>query len=153
MIFLPTGDGMCIAILNLYKYSEYNGDVQMDIALDILKFIHGYNNQTTEGAKFQVRIGLNEHRDNLVVDINGNPNIVGDGINIASRIMSLAGCNQVLVGEPVFNTLKNGVKYKESKFERYYGQIKHDYIALLTASEEMDIRSVPAKNRLKAACL
>jgi hypothetical protein len=25
--------------------------------------------------------------------------------------------------------------------------------ALLTASEEMDIRSVPAKNRLKAACL
>jgi hypothetical protein len=26
-------------------------------------------------------------------------------------------------------------------------------IALLTASEEMDIRSVPAKNRLKAACL
>jgi len=26
-------------------------------------------------------------------------------------------------------------------------------IALLTASEEMDIRSVPTKNRLKAACL
>jgi len=28
-----------------------------------------------------------------------------------------------------------------------------EYIALLTASEEMDIRSVPAKNRLKAVCL
>lgn len=27
------------------------------------------------------------------------------------------------------------------------------FFALLTASEEMDLRSVPAKNRLKAACL
>jgi len=128
MIFLPTGDGMCIALINLYKYSEYNGDIQMDIALDILKALHKYNNKTTEGAKFRVRIGLNEYRDNLVVDINSNPNIVGDGINIASRIMSLAGCNQILVGEPVLKTLREGGKYKGSDFTSYYGQVKHNYI-------------------------
>jgi hypothetical protein len=35
----------------------------------------------------------------------------------------------------------------------YTNTPKFLFIALLTASEEMDIRSVPAKNRLKAACL
>ncbi len=130
MIFLPTGDGMCIALLNLAKYPEYNDNVNMDIALSIVESINNYNKNNTQwkNRKFKVRIGLNEHKDNMVLDINRKLNIVGYGINMASRIMNLADCNQILVGEPVFNDLKNHEKYSEGKFEEYYGIVKHDYI-------------------------
>src|SRR3977135_3662764 len=44
-----------------------------------------------------VRMGINLGPVKLVKDINGHPNIVGDGINVAQRIMSFADAGQILV--------------------------------------------------------
>jgi hypothetical protein len=41
----------------------------------------------------------------LVKDINGHPNIVGDGINVAQRIMSFAEPGQVLVSRSYFDVV------------------------------------------------
>jgi class 3 adenylate cyclase len=51
---------------------------------------------------FQVRIGINLGSVKLIRDLNGNLNAVGDGINVAQRVMSFAGPNQILVSRSFF---------------------------------------------------
>ncbi len=86
LILLPTGDGMCIAMLNV----ESPYDIHLLIALDIVRKVHEHNELIkNEMRKFQVRIGLNANTDNLVTDINGNRNIAGAGISMASRVMNM----------------------------------------------------------------
>ena len=82
---------MCIALLNLTKYSEYNDNIHMDISLNIVDAVNNYNKSNTqwENRKFKLCIGLNEHKDNMILDINRRLNIVGYGINMAFRIMNL----------------------------------------------------------------
>lgn len=121
IIFLPTGDGICIVLLNV----ETPYDIHLLIALSIIKGVHEYcQNVQNTMREFQIRIGLNANTDNLVTDINGNQNIAGAGINMASRVMSMADGNQILVGEPVFNTLRYREKYMKS-FEPFQATVKH----------------------------
>lgn len=127
-ILLPTGDGLCIALLNL----ETPYDVHIGLALDILRELHEHNldRELNEMRKFQVRIGISSNTDNLVTDINGRTNIAGRGINEAQRVMSNADGNQILVSEVVYNTLRDREKYMRA-FERYSAKIKHgDVIAM-----------------------
>lgn len=121
IIFLPTGDGICIALLNI----EDPFDIHLQIALGIIKGIHEYNQATEdEMRKFQVRIGINANTDNLVTDINGKPNIAGAGINMAARVMSKADGNQILVGESVYDTLRYREKYMKA-FTGFNAEVKH----------------------------
>ncbi|MDH4191561.1 MAG: hypothetical protein OEW21_15330 [Betaproteobacteria bacterium] len=52
-----------------------------------------------------MRIGINLGPVKLVKDINGHPNIVGDGINVAQRIMSFAQPGQVLVSRSYYDVV------------------------------------------------
>lgn len=123
LIFIPTGDGMCIALLNI----ESPYDIHLLIALSIVKRVHEHNEEIEEDKmrQFQVRIGLNANTDNLVIDINRKQNIAGAGISDASRIMNLADGNQILVGRSVFDTLRHREKYM-SAFKEYLSTVKHD---------------------------
>ena len=121
-IFIPTGDGMCISVINVN--SPY--DIHIRIALAILEKLHIYNeNEKNRMRHFHLRIGINENIDNLIVDINGRDNISGSGINIASRIEGLCDKNQIIVGNSVFEKLVHREKYMES-FVSYSANIKHD---------------------------
>lgn len=123
-IFLPTGDGICIALLNI----ESPYDVHLQIALNIVKGVHEYSEATEDNMrKFQVRIGLSTNTDNLITDINGNRNIAGAGINTASRVMSKADGNQILVGETVYDTLRYREKYIAA-FRGYWVKVEHDVL-------------------------
>lgn len=95
---LPTGDGMCIALIN-----NTDPEIHLRVALSILRGVAAHNG--TAGRKeleFEVRVGLNSHTDNLVTDVAGRDNVVGIGINTAFRIMDLADGRQILVGQAVF---------------------------------------------------
>jgi predicted aspartyl protease len=123
-IFIPTGDGMCVALLNVGD--PY--DIQMQIALGILKGLEKHNSGRTaeDQLRFEVRIGINMNRDNVVIDINENPNVAGKGINDTSRIMGKADGGQILVGEAVFNNLKERGKYASAAaFRPYLADVKH----------------------------
>jgi hypothetical protein len=74
--------------------------------------------------QFQVRVGINANVDNLVVDVNGETNIAGAGINHAQRVMNAGDGNQILVGQSVFETLIQREKYLNG-FRSYTAQIKH----------------------------
>jgi hypothetical protein len=87
-------------------------DIQMQFALGVLKRLEEYNSRTTEEElRFEVRVGINTNRDNIIIDINGNRNVAGRGINYSSRIMDQADGGQILVGGEVFRNLSDRAKY------------------------------------------
>jgi class 3 adenylate cyclase len=120
IIVLPTGDGMCIAI-----ESPLELDIHVRLALRILGLLEEYNGEQADSPrKFQLRIGVNENDDNIVIDFNRKRNVAGAGINMAQRVMSAADGNQILVGQPVFEILSHRESYM-SAFRSYSLPIKH----------------------------
>ena len=87
-IILDTGDGAAINFL---------GDVEdaLKAALSLRESV--LNEDVSFDPPLLVRAGINLGPVRLVRDINGQPNIVGDGINVAQRIMGFAEAGQILV--------------------------------------------------------
>lgn len=132
LIFLPTGDGICICIINIID--PY--DIHLQIAITILEKLNNYNNmQTDQKRQFNLRIGINENHDNLIIDINGKTNVAGTGINNAQRIMDMATDNQIFIGQSVFEKLAQREKYN-NKFYKVIKTIKHNI--LLPAYQYID---------------
>jgi class 3 adenylate cyclase len=121
-LLLPTGDGMCIALIS----SALTYDMHMRMALSILKSIDEFNKTDSipETRRFQIRIGLNQNTDILIKDINDRPNIAGAGINLASRVMDKADGGQILVSQTVYEELQPSEVYA-TKFQRFEALGKH----------------------------
>jgi hypothetical protein len=123
VILLPTGDGMCISFINNSNY-----EIHIKFALQLLFYIKLYNNETEDEKKrFNIRIGINENIDNIVVDINKKKNIAGSGINYAQRLMSIADDNMIIVGRSVYEQINKRDKYF-GKFNNWRTNIKHGEI-------------------------
>jgi class 3 adenylate cyclase/HEAT repeat protein len=120
-VLIPAGDGLCIALLGAVE----NYDLHVRLALSILHSIDKHNEQSSENDRFQVRIGINQNTDNLVVDINGNPNVAGNGINLAARIMGLADGAQILVSQVVQAELYKRETYQGKLRELPLVKVKH----------------------------
>jgi class 3 adenylate cyclase len=82
-IILDTGDGVAISFL----------DDPEDALRVALALAHWF---ALPGG-IPVRAGINLGPVRLTRDINGQPNIIGDGINVAQRVMSFAQPGQLLV--------------------------------------------------------
>ena len=95
-IILDTGDGAAVNFL---------GDVEsaLTAALRLRESLLGEDPQVE--PKLLVRIGINLGPVRLVRDINGQPNIVGDGINVAQRVMAFADASQILVSRSYFDAV------------------------------------------------
>jgi hypothetical protein len=137
VIYLPTGDGICIALINIQSISQAQTptplikspyDIHLRVALNIIKIITEHNDASGDGKpRLEVRIGINEDMDYEVRDINGNRNIAGVGINDAQRIMSLAGGNQIFVGEEAYRALRDHDDYHAPYlFHTHRVIVKHD---------------------------
>ncbi|HEX5364981.1 MAG TPA: adenylate/guanylate cyclase domain-containing protein, partial [Gallionella sp.] len=87
-IILDTGDGAAINFL---------GDVEdaLKAALSLRENL--LKEDVNSENPLLIRMGINLGPVRLVRDINGQPNIVGDGINVAQRVMGFADSGQVLV--------------------------------------------------------
>jgi PEGA domain len=86
-IVLDTGDGAAISFL---------GDPE-DALFVTLALRDSYAKLRADFPDDAIRMGINLGPVKLVKDINGQPNIIGDGINVAQRIMSFARPTQILV--------------------------------------------------------
>ena len=107
-ILIPSGDGLCIALLNV----ESPFDVHLRLALTILAHLATHDEITDDASrKFMLRVGISENTDNLVSDINGRPNIAGAGITSAQRVMAMADGNQIIMSQAVYETLRQREKY------------------------------------------
>ena len=119
-LFLPTGDGMAVAIFN-----ATGADMHLQLALEVLRLTAQYNAKTTDAKRrFEVRAGINENMDNVIVDINGARNVAGAGISMARRIVDQADAGQILVGQTVYEVLRHREKYYEA-FKPFSARGKH----------------------------
>jgi len=108
-IFLPTGDGLAIALLQPAVF-----DLALKLAKEIQKSIASHNSATEDARRrFEVRIGANQNIDNLVTDINGKTNLAGRGINHAQRVMNIADGSQVMVSESIYEILREREEYAD----------------------------------------
>jgi class 3 adenylate cyclase len=96
-IVLDTGDGAAMSFL---------GDPEdaLFVGMSVRDAMKGAAAQV-EDAGTGVRIGINLGPVRLVQDINGHPNIVGDGINVAQRIMSFAEPGQILASRSYYDVV------------------------------------------------
>ena len=95
-IILDTGDGAAISFL---------GDLE-----DALKVgLSMRHSLVTAGVYMDppllVRMGINLGPVRLVKDINNQPNIVGDGINVAQRVMGFADVGQLMVARSYYDAV------------------------------------------------
>ncbi len=95
-IILDTGDGAAISFL---------GDISdaLHAALSMRNSL--LNDAVRMEPPLLVRIGINLGPVRLVKDINGQPNIVGDGINVAQRVMSFSDPGQILVSRSYYDAV------------------------------------------------
>lgn len=121
IIYLPTGDGICICLLN--QIDPY--DIHMRVSFGILKRLENHNQTEADARRrLKVRIGINENQDNIITDINNQKNVAGLGVNMAQRIMSIADPLQVNVGESVYERLSQREAYSQ-KFRKRTEEVKH----------------------------
>lgn len=96
-IILDTGDGAAINFL---------GDPE-DALFVAMNLREGFKRPLPGGLVLETRIGLNLGPVRLVKDLNSQPNIIGDGINVAQRVMSFADPGQVLVSRSYFEVVSH----------------------------------------------
>jgi len=110
-VIIDTGDGIALCFL---------GDPEEAIvaSMDLRAEVVGRSQSAS--IPYEVRTGINLGPVRLVTDINGRYNVLGDGINVAQRVMSFAGPSQVLVSR-AFYDIAWCLSDDYSNMFRYYG--------------------------------
>jgi len=87
-IILDTGDGAAVTFMGDPEDALFAAMAMRDLA-----------------ASVPVRLGVNLGPVRLVKDLNGQMNIIGDGINVAQRVMSFADPGQLLVSRSFYEVV------------------------------------------------
>jgi class 3 adenylate cyclase len=110
-IILDTGDGAAISFI---------GDPEdaLFVATGLRDVIAGVAEPA--GPELATRMGINLGPVRLVKDINGQPNVIGDGINVAQRVMTFAKPGQVLVSRSYYEVVSR-LSEESSRLFSYEG--------------------------------
>jgi class 3 adenylate cyclase len=114
-IILDTGDGAAIAHIDSPEDALF---VSLSIRDEILK------NNIHSPTPLYVRFGINLGPVRVVSDINSQPNIIGDGINVAQRVMSFAKPNQILASRSYYEVTSRLTQEISQMFD--YAGVKKD---------------------------
>jgi len=114
-IVIDAGDGAAICLLGDPEEAVFIAN-----ALRVAIAEHAYPN-------FALRIGVNLGPVKMAKDINGLPNIIGDGINVAQRVMSFAEPNQILVSRSYFDVVSR-ISEEYARLFRYDGERKDKHV-------------------------
>ena len=125
-IILDTGDGAAMSFLGDPEDALFVGMHMRDILQRTYADLGLPENAAQEDidigpqGALSVRIGINLGPVKLLRDINGHPNIVGDGINVAQRIMTFARPGQIVVSRSYFDVV-SVISDEYAKLFKYEG--------------------------------
>ncbi|HEX4986037.1 MAG TPA: adenylate/guanylate cyclase domain-containing protein [Burkholderiales bacterium] len=109
-IILDTGDGVAINFL---------GDPE-DALFVAMSLREAFAPRQGEPPRLPARVGINLGPVRLVRDLNSQPNIIGDGINVAQRVMGFAQPGQILVSRSYYEVVSH-ISEGYSKLFKYEG--------------------------------
>lgn len=116
-IAIDTGDGAAICFMGDPEEALHSAMLLRDL------LGQRYGNQLL------VRIGLHMGPVRIVSDINDRVNVVGDGINVAQRIMDFAQGNQVLVSRSYYDVISR-ITDDTAQLFQYLGQYEDKHARL-----------------------
>ena len=109
-VVVDTGDGAAVSFLGDPEGALFVGLAVLDAV-----------------GELPVRMGINLGPVSLMKDINGLDNVVGDGINVAERVMGFAAQGQVLVSRSFFEVVSLLTKDYATLFKQEQSRTdKHD---------------------------
>lgn len=135
-VILDTGDGAAVAFL---------GDPEdaLFVALAI----------RDNGADLPIRMGINLGPARLVKDLNGQVNIIGDGINVAQRVMSFSDPGQLLVSRSYYevvsclsNDYANLFTHEGSRTDKHVRAHEVYSVGISLASERVAPSNEPSRS-------
>jgi len=83
LIRLPTGDGMALIFRSSLE-APVRCAIEISLAL-------------TQQPDLHVHMGIHSGPVNVVVDVNGRPNVTGAGVNMAQRVMDCGEAGHILL--------------------------------------------------------
>jgi len=118
------GDGM-MAVFGAPMEKEDDAERAVRAGLEIIRQLADMMKETSENRKFDIRIGINTGR--VVAGNMGSPKrmeytVIGDPVNIASRLESIARPNQILIGEETFKRVKGKFDIKRVGAKKVKGK-------------------------------
>jgi len=141
-IILDTGDGAAVSFL---------GDPE-DAMFVALSMRDSIASQSDGGPQLRVRFGINLGPVRLIKDINGQPNIIGDGINVAQRIMTFSEPGQILVSRSYYDIIArlsedyaNLFHYEGARTDKHVRE--HEVYAVGAAPRRLRTRTQPPPPR------
>lgn len=117
-ILMDTGDGAALCLLGDPEDAFF---AAMTVQASITE------NKRTSEFPYEVRMGINLGPIKAIQDINGNLNTLGDGINVAQRIMDFAKPNQILVSQSYYDVVWN-LSNAYSDIFKYQGVHKDKHV-------------------------
>jgi class 3 adenylate cyclase len=139
-IILDTGDGAALCFM---------GDPEdaLFAALNLRDAI--VTQEHKDSSSLAVRIGINLGPAKMVKDINRQLNIIGDGINVAQRMMNFAEPNQILVSRSFFEVI-SCLSQEHARLFHYRGLRKDKHIrehavyeVALLGNDHMAVEAAP----------
>ncbi|MEK9661921.1 MAG: adenylate/guanylate cyclase domain-containing protein [Alphaproteobacteria bacterium] len=115
-IVLDTGDGAALCFI---------GDPED--ALFVASAVRDAIIRHDGDGRHSLRIGINLGPVKFVTDLNGQTNVVGDGINVAERVMSFAGDDELLVSRSYYEVVAR-LSDGNDRFFRYLGEKKDKHV-------------------------
>ena len=105
------------------------------------------------GPQLALRIGINLGPLRIVKDVNGQPNMLGDGINVAQRVMSFAEPNQILVSRSYYEIVSR-LSQEYTRLFQYLGihrdkHVREHEVYVMTAGGEG--ATAPSADQAEAA--
>ncbi len=116
-IAIDTGDGAAICFLGDPEEALHSAMLLRDLL------------GQRYGSHLSVRIGLHMGPVRVIADINERMNVIGDGINVAQRIMDFAQANQVLVSRAYYDVISRITDDTANMFQ-YLGQFADKHARL-----------------------
>ena len=111
LIKIPTGDGMALVF---YKSPEE----PVECALEISRALK-------EHPKLQLRMGVHSGPVSGVIDVNGQANLAGAGLNTAQRVMVCADAGHILLSQHVAEDLEGYEHWRPLLHDLGECEVKH----------------------------
>src|SRR5881396_461965 len=111
LIKIPTGDGMALVF---YKSPEE----PVECALEISRALKDH-------PRLQLRMGVHSGPVSGVIDVNGQANLAGAGLNMAQRVMDCGDAGHILLSKHVADDLEGYEQWRPLLHDLGFCEVKH----------------------------